>query len=69
MLANPGLNRQPQWLKRGLSSLAGAAMFVAPLLALVLIWAIAVPLFGIDPRVFPSVSSVAGAALESIRDG
>lgn len=44
-------------------------MFVAPLLALVLIWAIAVPLFGINPRVFPSVAAVAGAAMESIRDG
>ena len=35
-------------------------MFVAPLLALVLIWAIAVPLFGINPRVFPSVAAVTG---------
>ena len=69
MLVNPSLDRQPRWLTRGLASAAGAAMFVAPLLALVLIWAIAVPLFGIDPRVFPSVAAVAGAALESIRDG
>src|SRR3954471_574096 len=60
---------QPRWLTRGLASAGGAAMFVAPLLALVLIWAIAVPLFGINPRVFPSVAAVAGAAMESIRDG
>src|SRR4051794_5699678 len=64
---NPG--RRPRGLMRGLTSLAGAAMFLAPLLALVLIWAIVVPLFGIDQRVFPSVAAVAGAALDSIRDG
>ena len=69
MLVNPSLNRQPRWLIRGLASLAGAATFIAPLLALVLIWAIAVPLFGIDPRVFPSVPAVTEAALELIRDG
>ena len=69
MLVNSSLNRQPRWLIRGLASLAGAATFIAPLLALVLIWAIAVPLFGIDPRIFPSVPAVAAAALESIRDG
>ena len=32
---------QPRWLTRGLASAGGAAMFVAPLLVLVLIWAIA----------------------------
>jgi taurine transport system permease protein len=69
VLVNPSLNRQPRWLIRGVASLAGAAMFIAPLFALVLIWAIAVPLFGIDPRVFPSLPAVAAAALESIRDG
>jgi taurine transport system permease protein len=69
VLVNPALNRLPRRLPRGLSSLAGAAAFVAPLLALVLIWAIVVPLFGINPRVFPSVTAVAAAGLESIRDG
>ena len=47
----------------------GAAMFVAPLLALVAVWAVVVPLFQINPRVFPSVGAVGTAALESIRDG
>ena len=46
-------NRRP-WLVRGVNSLAGAAMFVAPLLALVAVWAVVVPLFQINPRVFPS---------------
>jgi taurine transport system permease protein len=69
VLVNPALNRHPRRLPRGLQSLLGAATFVAPLFALVLIWAIVVPLFGIDPRVFPSVAAVAGAGLEAIRDG
>ncbi len=54
---------------RGFSSLAGAAMFVAPLLVLVILWAIVVPLFEINPRVFPSVGAVGSAAMDSIRDG
>jgi NitT/TauT family transport system permease protein/taurine transport system permease protein len=56
-------------IARALNSLAGTAAFVAPLLALVAIWAIVVPLFQINPRVFPSVGAVAGAAVDSIRDG
>ena len=56
-------------LIRSVNSLAGAAMFVAPLLALVAIWAIVVPLFNVNPRVFPSVGAVGAAAMESIRDG
>ena len=54
---------------RTMNSLAGAAMFVAPLLVLVAIWAIVVPLFEVNPRVFPSVASVAEAAADTIRDG
>ena len=54
---------------RGMASLAATAMFIAPLAALVVIWAIVVPLFNVNPRVFPSVQSVAVAAMESIRDG
>jgi taurine transport system permease protein len=60
--------RRP-WIVRSVNSLGGAAMFVAPLLALVAVWAIVVPLFQINPRVFPSVGAVGTAALESIRDG
>ena len=36
--------RRP-WIARSVNSLGGAAMFVAPLLALVAVWAIVVPLF------------------------
>ena len=60
--------RRP-WIARSVNSLRGAAMFVAPLLALVAVWAIVVPLFQVNPRVFPSVGAVGAAALESIRDG
>ncbi|WP_245315221.1 ABC transporter permease [Bradyrhizobium yuanmingense] len=56
-------------LMRSVNSLAGAAMFVAPLLALVAVWAAVIPLFNVNPRVFPSVGAVGTAALDSIRDG
>src|SRR3954449_4303032 len=58
-----------RWRWRAMNSLAGAAMFVAPLLALVAVWAVVVPLFDVNPRIFPSVASVASAALDTIRDG
>ena len=58
-----------RWVWRTMNSLAGAAMFVAPLLALVAIWAIVVPLFDVNPRIFPSLASVADAAADTIRDG
>jgi taurine transport system permease protein len=58
-----------RWRWRTVDSLAGAAMFVAPLLALVAIWAIVVPLFDVNPRIFPSLASVADAAADTIRDG
>jgi taurine transport system permease protein len=57
------------WVWQTMNSLAGAALFVTPLLALVAIWAIVVPVFGVNPRIFPSVGSVADAAADSIRDG
>jgi len=56
-------------LWRTLNALAGTAMFVAPLAALVAIWAIVIPLFDVNPRIFPSVASVADAAVDTIRDG
>lgn len=60
---------ESRWAWRTMNSLAGAAMFVAPLLALVAIWAIVVPLFDVNPRIFPSLASVADAAADTIRDG
>lgn len=69
MLVIPSQKARPRWVTRGIHSLAGAAIFVAPLLMLVVVWAIAVPLLHINPRVFPSLGSVGQAAIESIRDG
>ena len=60
---------ESRWVWRTMNWLSGAAVFVAPLLALVAIWAIVVPLFEVNPRIFPSVASVADAAADTIRDG
>jgi NitT/TauT family transport system permease protein/taurine transport system permease protein len=49
--------------------LASAATFTLPLLVLVALWAIIVRAFDVDPRIFPGVGAVGGAALEAIRDG
>jgi taurine transport system permease protein len=49
--------------------LASAAIFTLPLLVLVVIWAVVVRVFEVNPRVFPDVLSVGGAAVESIADG
>ncbi len=61
--------RQSSKSMKRLSSLTSTAMFVAPLLALLVIWAIVVPVFDINPRIFPSVGMVGSAAMDSIRDG
>jgi NitT/TauT family transport system permease protein/taurine transport system permease protein len=49
--------------------LYAAATFIAPLLVLVLLWEALIRVFGVDPRVFPDVESVARAGLDTIRDG
>lgn len=46
-----------------------ALKFVLPLLVLLAVWAVVVPLFHVNHRVFPSVSDVALAGWESARDG
>jgi ABC-type nitrate/sulfonate/bicarbonate transport system permease component len=69
VLVIPSQSRRQKWLSRRFASLAGAAVFVAPLVALVIVWAVVVPLFNINPRVFPSVGAVGAAGIESIRDG
>jgi taurine transport system permease protein len=49
--------------------LLAAATFLAPLLFLLLLWELVVRAFGVVPRVFPDVESVARAGLETIQDG
>lgn len=43
--------------------------FAVPLLVLVVLWAIVIPAFRVEPRVFPDVRAVALAGWESLRDG
>ncbi len=49
--------------------LLAAATFLAPLLFLLLLWEVVVRAFGVSPRVFPDVESVARAGLETVQDG
>jgi len=49
--------------------LYAAATFIAPLIVLVLLWETLIRVFGVDPRVFPDVESVARAGLETMQDG
>jgi len=67
--ATPSDKFRPRQWPRAISPLVGAFVFVAPLLVLVAIWAIVVPVFHVNPRIFPSVGSVGRAALDSIMDG
>ncbi|MGE5202916.1 MAG: ABC transporter permease [Acidobacteriota bacterium] len=46
-----------------------ALKFIAPLVLLVILWEVLIRVFGVGPRVFPSVELVARAGLETIRDG
>ena len=48
---------------------AGAAGFVVPLLALLVIWEAAVRAFDVSPRVFPAIEPVAKAGIEATLDG
>jgi taurine transport system permease protein len=49
--------------------LSSAAGLIAPLLILVLIWALVIWWFQVSPRVFPSVGAVVQAGIDSIDDG
>src|SRR6266516_679825 len=56
-------------MNRQVRSLRAAWAFVTPLLVLMLLWAVLVRAFQVDPRVFPDIVSVARAGIDSIRDG
>lgn len=49
--------------------LVSAGMFALPLIALVVLWAIVVRAFDVNPRLFPGVGAVGAAAIESLADG
>ena len=46
-----------------------ALLFVAPFAVVIALWAVLVPYFDVNPRLFPHLSSVMLAAMEGIRDG
>ena len=49
--------------------LSSALWFTAPFLVLILIWAVSVRVFEVNPRVFPSVGAVAKAGVDAVADG
>lgn len=55
--------------KQRFPRLLAAATFLAPLLFLLLLWEVVVRAFGVSPRVFPDIESVARAGLETVQDG
>jgi taurine transport system permease protein len=54
---------------RHAGQLRGLVAFLAPLALVVVVWAGTVAIFRVDPRVFPGVTEVLGAAVDSVRDG
>ena len=46
-----------------------AFAFVAPLVALAIVWAVVVRAFDVNPRIFPDITAVAHAAADGLRDG
>ena len=49
--------------------LIGALLFVAPFAVLLLLWAVLVPYFNVNPRLFPHLGAVVEAGAEGVRDG
>jgi len=52
-----------------LRRLSAAVTFLAPLLFLLLLWALLIRLFNVNPRIFPDVTAVAVAGFDAVRDG
>jgi taurine transport system permease protein len=49
--------------------LLSALLFAAPFAVLIGLWAVLIPYFNVNPRLFPSLTSVVEAAVEGVRDG
>lgn len=47
----------------------GVLVFLAPFLVLLAGWAVLVPAFAVNPRIFPHLSQVVAAGIEGVRDG
>jgi len=61
------IRRLPVW--RWPDGLSGTLTFLAPLVALVVIWQAVVTLFDVHAGIFPGVPAVFRAGIEAIRDG
>jgi len=48
---------------------SSALAFVAPFVILLVLWALLVPYFDVNPRLFPHLDSVVQAGIEGIQDG
>lgn len=48
---------------------SSAALFVLPFVVLLVLWAVLVPYFNVNPRLFPHLSAVIAAGVEGIQDG
>ncbi len=49
--------------------LTSALWFCAPFAVLLILWAVLIPYFNVNPRLFPTLPSVIAAAIETTRDG
>jgi NitT/TauT family transport system permease protein/taurine transport system permease protein len=49
--------------------LSSALWFCAPFVVLLVLWAVLIPYFNVNPRLFPQVISVVQAGIEGIQDG
>ena len=52
-----------------LRTVSAAATFFAPFAVLLALWAVLVPYFEVNPRIFPHLSAVVQAGWESVQDG
>jgi taurine transport system permease protein len=46
-----------------------SSKFLAPLLVLLVLWPVLIRIFDVNPQVFPDITAVASAGLETVRDG
>ena len=49
--------------------LVSGLLFLAPFAVLLVLWAVLVPYFNVNPRLFPTLGSVIAAGIETTRDG
>lgn len=50
-------------------SVSAAALFCLPFAVLLVLWAVLIPYFDVNPRLFPHLSAVIQAGIEGIQDG